>query len=114
MSVLLSFRVPREFYRTIKESAARNGVSLSQEIKDRLSQYEKISEENSLVERIQKILPSSPADDNSSSSWPYPLLVETVLLLREIVIRRDSQILRKVDTELNQIFGPDRKKIYES
>lgn len=114
MSVLLSFRVPRDFYREIRESAARNGVSLSQEIKDRLSRLEQISEENSLIKRIEKILPSTPSDNDSGSRSPYPLLVEAVLLLRELIIRRDSQILRKVDAELNQIFGHDRKKIYES
>ncbi len=114
MSILVSFRVPREFHREIKESAAQNGIPLSQEIKNRLLLYEESLKENSLLERIEKILPASLSDQESYSASPYPLIVETVLLLRELILQRDSQILRKIDAELDQLFSPDRKKIYES
>jgi hypothetical protein len=113
MDILLSFRIPREFHREIKESAARNGIPLSQEIKNRLLLFEERTKENSLLERNQKILPCSPLDKESNSTSPYPLMVETVLLLRELILQRDSQILRKVDAELDQLFGADRRKIYE-
>jgi len=112
MSNFFTLRIPDELNNELREAAVQKGVTLTHEIKNRLLKYPRLSKEHDLLEKFENIFTSSNFKQESNSSL-YPLLVEAILLLRGLIIQRDSQILRKVDTELDQLFGKKRMRIYD-
>ncbi len=102
----LTIRISKGLYKTLKEEAAKSGNSMAELVRQWL--------EISTSEGSQNFLYSPALEKESNHSTHNPLVVETVLLLRELILQRDSQILRKVDGELDQLFGPERKRIYEN
>lgn len=101
-----TIRIPKTAFKTLKEEAARLGISKAEFIRRWL--------EGSSFETAQKNERSAELEKETNEVPQYALLVETVLLLRAFTLQRDSQILRKIDTELDQLFGTKRRKIYES
>lgn len=113
MSHYLGIRIPNDLYCELKKEALQKEISLSQTARNYL-----LNSRLNNTESNNKF----PKENTTEDSTPYPegswirskpLQVETVLLLRHLCLRADSQILRKVDAELDDLLGKQRKKIYE-
>lgn len=105
MNERVTIRFSKETFQNLKQEAAKRGLPLAEFIRRCL--------ENFSIEDAKNFQPSPNLKKENTPPSDYPLLAETVLLLRELILQRDSQILRKVDSELDHLFGPERKKIYE-
>lgn len=112
MNTLLSFRIPREFRREIKEAAAKKGISLSSEILYRLNKYSELLEESIFYKQIRQQFAGMTSQDGKNSQL-LQLLIENNMLLRKIGRFTNSQLVIETDEQMKLKFGKDWLKNIE-
>lgn len=110
----LRARLPDDEYLKLQADADMAGLTVSEHVRcvlqrDRqaLSQEKLLASIDARLNRIS--LPPSPMQSPSTTEIE-PLLIEVLLLVRELVAERNAQVLGRVANHLNNQF-PGRKKI---
>lgn len=100
MLMSLTIRIPDEDYAKLKFQSYQQGISISEIVRQKFSELEQFEK----AEAAKK-------DSKDLAAKTSPFVLEILFLLREIVIERDSQILRRAQIQLDTALGEDRPKI---
>jgi hypothetical protein len=107
----LRARIPNDEYLNLKIAADRFGLTLSEYVRNvLLRDRQALTQEQFLIKIDAKLTTISQAPTKESSITELePMLLEILLLSREIANERNAQILSRVGSQLNNIY-PNRKK----
>ena len=108
----LKIRVDDALDKTLREEADKQGVTLSDLVRALLRRAGAALSQEQFLEKIDARLatmPQASAPENPAASLE-PLLVEVLLLTRELAAERQAQALGRVGHQLNTLY-PTRKKI---
>jgi hypothetical protein len=108
----LRARLPDEEYRAIQVSADSAGLTLSEHVRNLiLRDRQALSQEQLLVKIDAKLAAiCQPFSGQKVSADLEPLIVESLLMIRELVAERNAQVLGRVAHQMNSNY-PERKKI---
>lgn len=108
----LRARLPEIEYLDVKIAADRAGLTLSEHVRCVLVRDRQADgQENFLAKISAKLVGfTQPQESNSANTAFEPLLVETLLLVRELVAERNAQILGRIAHQLNARY-PNRNVI---
>lgn len=108
----LRARLPEDEYLALKISADVAGLTISEHVRnvilrDRLA----LSQEQFMSKIDTRLAAVSRASPTVSSDMELePMLVEVLLLIRELVAERNVQALSRTANQLNTLY-PERKKL---
>ena len=108
----LRARLPDDEYLLLKEAADKEGLTISEHVRNVfLRDRQALSQEQFMTKIDAKLtaipLASVPVPTDTEIE---PLLVEALLLVRELVAERNAQVLGRVAHQLNTLY-PKRKKL---
>jgi hypothetical protein len=109
----LRARLPQEEYQPLKIAADRAGMTLSEYVRCVLVRDRQALEQEQFLAKIDARLSGvlrAPELKDLAGTELEPLLVETLLLIRELVSERNAQALSRVALQLNVLY-PTRRKI---
>ena len=88
--------------------ADRAGLTKSEQIRVFISREEDASRIEDVLDQIQSTLSSQ---NSTSLTKLEPLILETLLLLRELTSERNAQVLSRVNHKLDQLYGHGRVRL---
>lgn len=108
----LRARLPDDEYLKLKEDADAEGLTLSEHVRNALLRDRVSFSQEQFMARIDAKLAAIPQSSATADTEINlePLVVETVLLIRELVAERNAQILGRIAHQLNVLY-PERKKL---
>lgn len=108
----LRARLPEIEYTKLKTDADAVGLTISEHVRCVLQRDRHALEQEDFLAKIDaKLACISPVlEPQNSTTNLEPLLVELLLLTRELVAERNAQVLGRVASQVNNLF-PERKKI---
>lgn len=97
---IIPIRISNELYERLKEEAKSFGISLSQVIRNHISEYQGLRQHAELLKKIERKLDSlsNPSAENLQDT--QFLHQENNLLIRKIARHLNSQIVLEVDEKL--------------
>lgn len=115
---IISLRLPQDIREELREEAEEKRLSISDIIRDRISKSKSSFSLDQCFEEILNRLDSLELKvaqfqnpQVQSSGTQDPMAVETLSLLREFLLERNAQVVKKVDEKMEKRFGKDRKKV---
>lgn len=99
-------------YRELKTCADAAGLSISEYVRTVLARERQALGIEDVLSEFRTMLAVPKAESTPSHPGrPDPLLVEAVLLLRELVAERNPQLLGRVASKLDATFGRERGRV---
>jgi len=108
----LRARLPEEEYRALQAEADAAGLTLSEYVRTLFLRNRQALGQEQFLASIEAKLAVMPHATSAVSTGTElePLVVESLLLIRELVSERNAQILGRIAHQMNLNF-PERKKI---
>ena len=107
----LKVRVTSTEYQTVMARAGEAGINTSEYVRTVLADNQQAINVELLLHKIDAHLPTkNNMDELASNMEADPMLIEVLLLVREIVAERQAQTLARTANRLDLMF-PGRKKI---
>lgn len=96
----LKVAVTPDEYKKLIIAADVDGLTLSSYVRNQLASKQQAIEAETALARIEaKLMPA-----RESSTQLEPLLVETLLLVRELVAERNPQVISRISQRLNSTY----------
>ena len=118
----INLRLPAAWVASFQREARQEKTSLSNVIRSKIAGRKDITLDEStepfelslwLQKLEEKLIAFQTRHSEPSSSSPQenPELIETLLIVRELLFERNAQALRRIDDKVERLFGKDRRKI---
>lgn len=102
----ISVKVPIDVFESLREEALKHRISISDVVRERI-----------LAPQDQLLLSQAISDGSNKAKSSQKTfsdidlaIIEILFLLREFLLERNGQILKKTDEKMEKRFGKDRKK----
>lgn len=100
----LSLEFPIDMYEDLREEALNLKLSIADVVRQKI-----LLSNNSRFKKSEE--PNSGGKDQKQEDEVRIMTLEILLLLREFLLERNGQVLKKIDEKLEKRFGKERKKI---
>jgi hypothetical protein len=105
----LRVRLDAESYARVRAEADAAGLTIAEHVRCMVDRDRDLRRRETLVLAAEDRLIARPLGPDVSASNVEPILMETLMLLREFVAERNAQILARVSVQLNHMY-PNRRK----
>lgn len=117
MTKKISLLLPNDIFEGLQREAARDRISISDVIREKILYHENTNQlpaqepslNSNLQNQIAELLVTLSKNEKLVDE-AYTVVFETRLLLREFLLERNGQVLRKVDQELKQRAAKEKEK----
>ena len=118
----INLRLPAAWVASFRREACQEKTSLSNVIRSKIAGRKDVALDESTepfelslwLQKLEEKLLTFQArhsDPNPSSPQENPELIETLLIVRELLFERNAQALRRINDKVERLFGKDRRKI---
>lgn len=117
MTKKISLLLPNDIFENLRQESLKDRISVSDVIRERILHYENVNQPPAQAPSLNSNLQNQIAElvvalskNEKRIDEAYTVTFEIRLLLREFLLERHGQVLRKVDQELKQRAAKEKEK----